>query len=316
MLIVATAITLFFLIKITKRLEFPASDMYYSEEFDYAFKEKNIELLALGNSKLVSALDKSALEDELNLKSAILGYSSANISISKLTLESYLNKCVEKPKMILLEVSWFTFNDRRTRFHSIGQELFLRDLYLWVNVFKYGTEITDNLMSRIMVNLFGLLKSQREGIKKSFESRFKENSPFSKDYEFDPVSFLYVFPDSVAGINELLLENYESIINLCNKYDIELVLFSAPEDESYSRLQLDRTEIKRIFQKSSRGNSNVIYLDYTLDGDLWNKNYEMWLRDSQHINNKHMFTKVLTKDIKTKPHNDHLNHSVVHIFNE
>jgi hypothetical protein len=296
--LVVSAITVSFLTKIVERVEFPDSDMYYSDEFDYAFKEKNIELLALGNSKLLSALDKSTLEDELNMKCAILGYSSANISISKLTLESYLNKCIEKPKMILLEVSWFTFNDSRTGFHKIGQELLLRDLHLWVNVFKYQPSITHNLGYIIIQEMFGLLNFQRNEIRKNYGLRFKECSPISKDYEFDLVSFSKVFPDSVAGINDLLIKDYESIINLCNKYDIELVLFTTPEDESYSRLQLDRMEIKRIFQKTKRENQNVVYLDYAPFGDLWNKNHEMWLGDSHHLNCKQLFTNVLTKDIK------------------
>lgn len=298
MFLVVAAITIQFLTNIVERVEFPDSDMYYSEEFDYAFKEKNLELLALGNSKLLSALDKSTIEDELNMKSAILGYSSANISISKLTLESYLNKCIEKPKMILLEVSWFTFNDSRTHFHKIGQELLLRDLHLLVNVFKYKPKITSNLVDNITYNMFRLLNFQRNEIRKNYGLKFKECSPHSKDYEFDFVSFSKVFPDSVAGINDLLLKDYESIVNLCNKYDIELVLFTAPEDESYSRLQLDRMEIKRIFHKTNRENQNVVFLDYAPFGDLWNKNHEMWLRDSHHLNCKQLFTSVLTKDIK------------------
>lgn len=298
MLIVVLATTLFSTHKIIKRQEFCASEMYYSEEFDYAFKKNNIDIIALGNSKLLSAIDKKVLEDELNMKSVILGYSSANISISKLILESYLNQCIEKPKIILLEVSWFTFNDRRTDFHPIGTDLLLRDLNLWRNFIKYYPKTMNNLSKVLGYYLIDFFEFTEDEFKKNYDINFKEPSPLSKDYVFDQYNFLNIFPDSIAGIDEVLLEDYESIIHLCQSHEIKVVLFTAPEDEMYSSSQLDRMEIKSIFKETE--NQDIVYFDYTLDGDLWNKNYEFWLANSHHVNDKNMFTKVLTNDIRLK----------------
>ena len=113
--------------------KYAPSKMYYYSEFNKAFNQRDLELIALGNSKLLASIHKKTLEESLGLKSAILGYSSSNISISKLTLESYLNKCLIKPKLVLLEVSWFTFNKERTHFHHISGDLFLKDFKLWEN---------------------------------------------------------------------------------------------------------------------------------------------------------------------------------------
>ena len=79
--------------------EFLPSSWYYAKEFNTAFKQKDRQVLALGNSKVLSAIDKAVLEDNKQHAVALLGYSSANISISKLTLESYLNTCKVKPNV-------------------------------------------------------------------------------------------------------------------------------------------------------------------------------------------------------------------------
>jgi len=115
----------------SKLNQFYPFEGYYNKEFKEAFKKGNSDVVAIGNSKLLSALDKNILEDKLDLQTSILGYSSSNISISRLTLESYLNKCKVKPKAIILEVSWFTFNTERTTLHSISGYLFLNDFKLW-----------------------------------------------------------------------------------------------------------------------------------------------------------------------------------------
>ena len=111
-----------------------------------------------------------------------------------------------------------------------------------------------------------------------------------------------IFPDHVAGIDKLLLRDFNSIVDMCKKENIELILFTAPEDEKYSNLQKDINEIKSIYLNTSKSNSNIYYLDYTLGGDLYDKEFEKWLRDSHHINENVLFTKKLLKDIKELIH--------------
>lgn len=286
-----------FLLFISKIHQFYPSKMYFYNEFNTAFSEKDIEVLALGNSKLLCAIDKRLFEQSLGLKSAILGYASANISVSKLTLESYLNKCLVKPKLVLLEVSWFTFNNKRTVFHSITGDLFINDIKLWKNYFDYNFELFQNVRSAIFTSLKTLFN--REQMNLSFEKNFQNNSPLTKDYIFETKDFEVIFPKHVAGIDELLLKDFESILNMCRESNIQLILFSAPEDKEYSQMQKDN---KEIFHKTSLDYLNVIFLDYTLGGALWDKKYEMWLGNSHHINESDQFTKLLVRDIKASTH--------------
>ncbi|CAM1333286.1 hypothetical protein [Tenacibaculum aestuariivivum] len=277
--------------------KYTPSKMYYSNEFNKAFNKKDVELIALGNSKLLSSIDKEKLDQKTGLKSAILGYSSANISISKLILESYLNKYLQKPKLVLLEVSWFTFNKKRTHFHGISGDLFIKDYRLWKNYFDYYPEINSKIASATYKNLINLIRTEKTYI--SYNDKFIEKTPFSKEYLFNIKDFEVVFPNHIAGINQLLLKDFKSIINMCKEHNIKLILYSAPEDEQYSKMQQDIKDVKDIFYKAATDNLNVFYLDYTLGGDFWDKKYEMWLLNSHHINENDLFTEVLLLDIKT-----------------
>ena len=77
---------------------FRPSQMYYAREFDRAFTDRDIDLIALGNSRMLASVDREILETETGFEAALLGYSSADISLSRLTLEAYLEVCVRKPR--------------------------------------------------------------------------------------------------------------------------------------------------------------------------------------------------------------------------
>lgn len=236
------------LVLIKSSHEFLPSEMYYSNEFKNAFKEKDIELIAIGNSKLLSSIDKNILQNELGLKSAILGYQSANISISRLILESYLNKSIRKPKMVILEVSWFTFNTSRTHFHNISGDLFLNDIKLWTKIGRYYPEIIDKVKIGTARQLLAKIIPFQSI---SYASIFQEKSPKTKNYDFSLVSFEKRFPNHKAGIDNLLLDDYYSIVKMCQINDIELILYTAPEDEDYTSYQKDKDKIKNIFRQTS-----------------------------------------------------------------
>jgi hypothetical protein len=283
--------------------QFIPSTSYYSQDFKIAFQEKDMDVIALGNSKLLSAINKNILEENKRNKVAVLGYSSANISISKLTLESYLDTCIKPPKLVLLEVSWFTFNSKRTHFHSMVGDLFVNDPKLWKHYFEYSDDLAFDIKRAFSysLNLKTTTRQNRKNL--SYANYFKTKSPQTKDYTFHLADMEVLFPNHVAGVDEKLLKDYKEIVNMCEEHEITLILFTSPEDETYTKNQKDIHKIKAVFDVSSRNNPNVIYLDYTFGGKLWNKNYEFWLRDSHHINENDLFSKRLLYDIKIKTDN-------------
>ena len=276
--------------------KFLPSKLYYSEEFNNAFEQKNAQLIAIGNSKLLSSIDVSVLQDELSLNSALLGYSSSNISISKLALEAYINKCTTKPKIVLLEVSWFTFNKNRTYFHSISGDLLLEDISLLKYTPEYYPQIIDNLTTSIKKQLVSYIIPPKA---KDYSSKFTKKSPNSKDYTFNVKDFETVFRNHKADVDASLLSDFYSIVSLCKKHNIKLILYTAPEDEEYSKLQTDIAKIKHIFRSVAKTNNNTEYLDYSFGGRLYDKQFENWLLDSHHINENDLFTKKLTHDINS-----------------
>lgn len=274
--------------------QFRPSKMYYSSEFDSAFKERNSEIIAIGNSKLLSSIDKEVLEEQLKFKTSILGYSSSNISVSRLTLEAYLHNCITKPKIVLLEVSWFTFNKDRTTFHTITGDLVLEDPFLLKYLFRYSPRFWDNFKETLKQQK----RKQIDSLNINYSSRFGEKKPLSKDYTFKYKDFEVVFPTHNAGIENLLLEDFYKIVELCKDNNILLILYTAPEDEEYSLAQKDRKTIMNIFYNISSKEEQIIYLDYTLGGKYYNKQFELWLQNSHHINENDLFTKKLTDDVK------------------
>ncbi len=277
---------------------FHASTWYYYKDFEYAFHEKDIDILALGNSKLLSALDKTVMEDTLKKSVALLGYSSANISISKLTLEAYLQNSSKKPSLVLLEVSWFTFNNERTHLHNIAGDLFIKDPSLFVHILKYDDDLLVDIKKSFKMSLqqFSETESSKNDI--SYAIKFKAKSPLTVDYTFNISDMEVVFPDHIAGVDPFLFEEFNALVEICKSNHINLILFTAPEDETFSKSQKDIKDIKSIFHNLSDKNQNISYLDYSFGGDLWDKKYEMWLKDSHHINENELFTLELLKDIE------------------
>jgi len=269
--------------------------MYYYSEFDDAFLKQDYELVAIGNSRLLASIDKSVLEKELNLKTALLGYSSANISISFLILESYLNNCSTLPKVIILEVSWVTFDENRTAFHAFSGDLMIKDTRLVKYIFRYWPKLLQNYIASIFNQIKPNL-SNKTSI--TFESRSEKSNPQEKSYIFEKNTFEKIFPSHVSGMSNLLIEDFYSIVDLCKKNNLQLILYSSPEDKDYSLLQENKVEIIKIFNDISSSKNNIYFLDYTMGGNLYDKKFEYWLRDSDHINDNDLFTLKLTQDIK------------------
>ncbi|WP_452231446.1 hypothetical protein [Lacinutrix sp. MEBiC02595] len=291
-------LVLLLLVLAKQKHQFRSSSYYYFDEFDSAFYEKDANIVALGNSKLLSAIDKTAFEENNQHKVAVLGYSSANISISKLTLESYLNNCSKLPQLILLEVSWFTFNKERTHLHNIAGDLFVNDPKLWKHYFEYSGDLSSGIRRAFSLSLKLSASQNQKGT--SYANKFKPKSPLIKNYTFNLKDMEILFPNHLAGVDKKLLKDYNAIVDMCVENQVTLILFTAPEDEEYSKAQNDIHNIKSIFEASSKSNLNVFYLDYTFGGALWDKKYELWLKDSHHINENDLFSLKLLNDIKMK----------------
>tara|TARA_B110000003_G_C16615532_1_gene521144 strand:+ start:754 stop:1692 length:939 start_codon:yes stop_codon:yes gene_type:complete len=297
---------LFFIISvlliINKIYKFPIDPNYDNIEFEKAFNKANFKAVIIGNSKVHHALDKKTFNDYFNYSVAYLGSLGTNISVSKLTLESYLNNCKLNPDFVFLEVSWFTFSTNRTNYTNLSAELFLNDL----NLFKYFNKYHEIKLLIFNSILRQLKMTENEIIYDKNIDKKKKNSPLTKDYIFDNSKFMRTFPKRIAGINNLFLDDYYAIIDLCKEKNIKLILFTAPEDLEYSKYQKDREVIKKIFKESKEKYNNLIYLDYTYGGDFYNKDYENWLNDSHHIYHSDLFSKLFIKDLNlhtnlTKP---------------
>jgi hypothetical protein len=276
---------------------FPINERNKNTEFEIAFEKGNFEMLLLGNSKIGAAINKEVLEKKMNMSAVLINYVAADLSVSKLTLESYLNICKVKPKIVFLEVSWFSFNTKRTTFYSIAGHLFLRDLTLFKHFFKYNQ--VSRLITKAIYEIldFKFFTNNKNSLVKIKNNNFSENT---KDYSFDRNKFMKNFPNQKAGVDSLLLDSYYSIIKMCKDENIKLILFSAPEDEEYVQAQLDKDKIKNIFKSSTDLYKNLVYLDYTPYGEFWEKKYEFWLKDSHHIFQDSLFTEEFTDDILLK----------------
>ncbi len=278
----------------------PAAD-YSSKDFDQAFYARDYDIIAIGNSKVMVSINKNILEKELGLKTALLAYGSTDISISKLTLEAYLNKALKKPAYVLMEVSWFTFNAKRTQFSNLSGDLFLEDYRLWKHIFKYKPKSAHNLreiLYKKIVNQFNTSDTKAPA-KKPKQTKNTRKTP-TKKYRFDLAKFSKVFPTHTAGIDPILLKDYKAIIALCKENDIPLILFTAPENHEYALAQKDRMQIKNIYNTTVKQDTNILYLDYSFGGTLYKKDYENWLQDSHHIKNSTAFTQMFVKDLKER----------------
>jgi hypothetical protein len=273
--------------------KFPINERYDANEFNEAFNLGDFNIIAIGNSKMADCLDKDVFNNMNDFSSVFLTNRAANISISKLTLESYLNNCKKIPDIVLLEVSWFSFHRYRTHFEDLGGDLFINDLSLFKYFSKYKA-----VRPRILKSIYSQLIMQTSFYNKTlFIQPNSTNSTESKSYSFDFEKFITIFPNKTAGVDPELLDDYYSIIDMCKNKNIKLVLFTSPEDEDYSKNQLDKDTIENIFKGSKSRYKNLYYLNYSFGGDFWKKEYENWLRDSHHIYHKDLFSKLLIKDI-------------------
>ena len=276
---------------LTYDLYFSPSEMYYAQDFQEAFKDYDADMLILGNSKSLSSLDAKLIAEHFGNTTYHLGYSSGDIQLSNVILTSYLSRAKIKPNTIFLEVSWFTFDSRRTSFHSRFGNLFYLD-----NPQVFYPELLTLFNRVIPTRVMAFLSKLKHTDTKDYGSRFlNRKSPYQKNYRFEPLSFTKTFPNNLAEIHPRLKENFMDIIETCQNNSINIVLYSSPEDSTYATYQLNKKEIFQIYHSLE----GIDFLDYTLGGDFYKKEFELILSDSHHINYPELFTDTFLKDLKS-----------------
>jgi len=281
--------------------KFSPYSYYYSRDFNEAFKSnRDFDVLVLGSSRPLSAISREVFERITNKKMAVLACSSSNVSTSRLVLEGYLEKCVKKPEVVLLEMSWFSFSNTRLIFHR-----FVGDIVMEIpSLVKYFPRYYDKFWTAYINAAGGFIKSLfKEKILGKKEDVnwgklwFETKDPNRISYRFDIKKFEEMFPKHRAGVDELLFDDFMSIVNLCKKKGMKLIVFTTPEDYEFSSMQEDRDKIINIYKELWRNGEIFAYLNYSLFGEYYNKKYEYWLRDSHHISENRLFTEVFALDI-------------------
>jgi hypothetical protein len=118
---------------------FRPDENYFSCDFIRGYREhSSAQVILLGNSRVLSGLSATEMERITGMQVLQLGYSSSNLSITRMVLESYLQKANTPPETVVLEVSWFTFNPKRTGFHrQFAGDLVMNDPCLLSYSFRY-----------------------------------------------------------------------------------------------------------------------------------------------------------------------------------
>ena len=206
------SLTLIVFLSVRSIHNFIPDDTYYCKEFENNFYNVNNELVAIGNSKLLAAIDKQVLENEMQMSASLLGYAASNLAVSNLTLKSYLNNNKIPPKILLLEVSWFSFNTKRTHMRPLVGDLFIRDFELWTEFLNYYPENAKYLRNGVVLQIQSLVNNNKNY--KDFSERFSPSDETKKSYEFSQDRFERYFPVDIAGIDPFLLNEFYNIVEI------------------------------------------------------------------------------------------------------
>ena len=278
---------------------FQPHDNYFCNDFRKGYHEGlAADIVLLGNSRVLSGLSATEMEKLTGARVLQLGYSSSNISITRLVLESYLRKAKKPPETAILEVSWFTFNPDRTGFHSkFAGDLAMNDPCLLRYSGRYP-ELFQSWALRLAEHaLTGqALPYTDYTIAKRMD--YPVNDSTVKDYTLDTAAMERIFPDHIAGVDRQLLEDFNAIVDLCSRRQIRLVLYTGPEDAGFTAMQRDRDAIRRIYLAAGE-RPGVTYMDYTSGGTYYRSSFENILLNSDHIYFDDIFTRRFTADLKT-----------------
>ena len=268
----------------------------FAQDYQQAFAKRNADMLLVGSSRMAASLDADAISKELGLKCYNLAFNQANLTYVHDVLSAYLAKGAEVPTYVVLDVSWFSFDDWRLSYKEYAAnfiyqhpEVFYKDLLLNKNNALGSAGLT---LARSM--------ERQGGDYVDFDTRrnrWTDQDSTKVNYEFSPSDpgFLRTFPGGKASVMPKEIEALEQIISLLKEYGVTLVFYTSPEDRTFSENQQNRGEVYRILEKAVKGK---VWLDYSWGGRYYRPDYENWLNDSHHIYFKKRFTHVFLNHFK------------------
>jgi len=277
---------------------FRPDENYFSRDFVKGYREPcSAQVILLGNSRVLSGLSATEMERITGRQVLQLGYSSSNLSITRMVLESYLQKADTPPETVVLEVSWFTFNPKRTGFHrQFAGDLAMNDPCLLAYSFRYP-ELFQSWLARIAAVAVLPPSSSYTDYAVVKMKEYAGSDSTTKDYTVDVKAMERIFPDHRAGIDPELQEDFMEIVSLCARNHIRLVLYTGPEDAGYAAMQKDREAVLGIF-RGAAGQPGVFYLDYTPGGPFHRPSNENILLNADHIFFEDIFTRQFTGDLE------------------
>jgi hypothetical protein len=270
----------------------PDITYFYNDYKDYLNNNSDADILIIGNSKALSSLSSAVLYSETNKKTYNMSYAGANIEFTRNLLNSYLNKTQHKPTMCILEVSWFSFSTLRTSYpHDKPQlDLKIADAKQIINSIRHNrADVIKNIVKRIL-NKGTAYVDWWDGDPKKAGMVF-EPDKFNRD------EMHKIFPTLEAGVDGRLLKSYYDIITICKNNNIELIVYTAPEASVYIQNQKDRGAVKNLIINSARDN-DLVYLDFTEDGNCYSRQLDDMLYDSHHVRRTEDFTKLFLETLK------------------
>jgi hypothetical protein len=236
------------------------------------------DLLIFGSSVSAEGIIASILSTELKLKAYNLSYPGSNIDFHEYLLQQVLQNGNKKPKTVLLAIDDSGELKANTSINFRLERLY--PLIKYPQVRKELNVRTDKnqLLSEFFV-LYQLNKSNLDIRKRHFTEfdtilpcgsmpSYKTTNNFPSQYEI--VSSKY----KKEGESELLLQKFNSFVNLCVENNIDLVLVFPPKYRSRNKSFEDRIE--------SLTQSKASYLIYDDQNPIYrNKDYFI---DASHLN--------------------------------
>jgi hypothetical protein len=272
-----------FAIFFAPKLKFEYGNMAKSEDYKNCFDNiVNDYTVVLGNSKALAAIDAKYLSELMHNSVYNLAFSSSDLTHSKIILKSVCSKSI-KPKNVFLEVSWFSFNNKRTELHMASLVPILLNTKK-ENFPSFKEEVM--LLKKGLLNaMFNYLRTRGNAINAIYNDRWNGN--VENPNQINKHEFYKVFPDGEAKINEKLFNDLEEIIDVCKKNNIRLVLFTASESNEFKKCQVDRKFILGKLQElASSRETEFVDLSDILSDDNGNS----ILSDSHHVSNERFFT--------------------------
>ncbi|MDG1571272.1 hypothetical protein OZ410_03030 [Robiginitalea sp. M366] len=267
----------------------------FARDYQQAFEHGDARVLVLGSSRVAASLDAATLTRGLGAQTYNLAFNQANLTYTHHLLRAYLEEAREMPEVVILGVSWFSFDTRRLAYKEYASQFVYRHPIL------FWDELLLNKRNQLANGLLTLARTlERSGATYQDFDATKKRHPNQDstrvNYVFDPgdEGFLRTFPGGESQMAERELEAFGAILELLDSKGIPVVFYTSPEDRAFARSQKNREEVYKYLKAAAKGR---VWLDYSPGGNLYSARFEKWMRDSHHIYFKEAFTRVFLKDL-------------------